>query len=192
MTYCSHNATDQLSTTNKPKGTRKENKPTYWKKSDKTKSKSTFPDTRKKISEISKGKETNAEINMIEYQILHPDATVPTRATSLSAGYDLTPCEDGIIAPGERKKIPTGLAIALPPNCFGDIRDRSSVASEGLILASHTVDADYTGNIQMSFINLSNKSLKYKAHGKPLAQLMIIPFYHDHLQQIDKLQETER
>src|SRR5690349_3887696 len=167
-------------------------KPTFWKKSDKTKSKSTYPDTRKKISKISKEEGTTAEINMIEYQVLHPDATEPKQATPLSAGYDLTPCESGSIAPGELKKIPTGLAITIPPHCYGRIEVRSSVAMKGLLTPSHVVNADYTGPIYITLYNFSQKTLSYKAHGDPIAQLIISPFVTDTFLQVDKLKETTR
>jgi len=163
-------------------GTRPPNnsyKPKAWKKSDKTKSTSTYPDTRKKLSKITKEEEPVKEINIINYQVLHPDATEPERKTPLAAGYDLIPCENGRIEPGEKKKIPIGLSIELPPYTFGFITARSSVTEAGLHLMNGILDADYTGQIWLQVINQSNVPLTYKAHGNALAQLVIIPFYSD-------------
>jgi dUTP pyrophosphatase len=45
---------------------------------------------------------------------LHDDAVIPAYATDGSAGFDIVAVEDVIIAPGETKKIPTGLAFEIP------------------------------------------------------------------------------
>ncbi len=52
--------------------------------------------------------------------------------SELAAGLDLMAAVPAdrpvIIAPGERASIPTGIAIALPPGCEGQIRPRSGLA----------------------------------------------------------------
>jgi dUTP pyrophosphatase len=168
------------------------NKTTYWKKGDKVKDKSTFPETKKHIKEIKKTEDNPKEINLIAYQQLHPDATPPIQKTPGSAGYDLTPCENGIIQPGERKQVNTGLAIAIPPDCYGQIFIRSSAAMEGLSLEGGVIDSDYRGPIILILHNHSTKALAYKALGKAIAQLVLIKTHHDDFQPVERLPESTR
>ena len=55
---------------------------------------------------------------------------LPAYATPDSAGMDLLAAveEDVVLAPGERRLIPTGLAIALPPGYEAQVRPRSGLA----------------------------------------------------------------
>lgn len=68
---------------------------------------------------------------MLKVVKLRENAKTPFRATVGSAGMDLSACMDApvTIAPGELKKIPTGIAIGLPgPNTVGLIFARSGLA----------------------------------------------------------------
>jgi dUTP pyrophosphatase len=147
--------------------------------------------TKKSFKKLEKD-EPPKEINKIAYQLSHPDAVTPSLGTPGSAGYDLTPCENGIIKPGERKMINTGVHLAIPRNHVGIIQMRGSTAKLGLIAGGGIIDCDYTGPIQMIIHNLSKDTLKYKAHGNPIAQLIIMPYFTDTLHKVDKLEETSR
>ena len=69
-------------------------------------------------------------------KLLHPDAVVPTRGTSSSAGWDLYAIEDTIIYPGDNAVIPTGIAIEIPNGWFGLLTHRSSLAFKVDTIAS--------------------------------------------------------
>jgi dUTP pyrophosphatase len=65
-----------------------------------------------------------------------------------------------VLAPGERRAIPTGFAIALPPCTEGQVRPRSGLAlGQGLTVANApgTIDADYRGEIQVILVNLGDR-----------------------------------
>ena len=68
----------------------------------------------------------------IKIKKLTNTAIIPTRATQGSAGYDLYAdiAEPVIIAPGETKKIGTGVAITPPDGTFGAIFSRSGTATK--------------------------------------------------------------
>src|SRR3546814_15910557 len=55
------------------------------------------------------------------------DLALPAYATADSAGMDLLAAVEASIslAPGERRLIPTGIAIALPPDTEATVRPRS-------------------------------------------------------------------
>ena len=56
----------------------------------------------------------------INVKKLNSKAKLPERATATSAGADLCACidDDVVLMPGDRKLIPTGLAIAVPTGCL--------------------------------------------------------------------------
>src|SRR3546814_18825167 len=76
------------------------------------------------------------------------DLALPAYATADSAGMDLLAAVEASIslAPGERRLIPTGIAIALPPGTEAQVRPRSGLAlKHGITVlnAPGTIDADY-------------------------------------------------
>ena len=81
-------------------------------------------------------------------------AILPQRATEGSAGMDLSACleEPVTIAPGERVRIPTGIAIGLPSKeTVGLVYARSGMAvRDGIALTNGVgvIDSDYTGEIR--------------------------------------------
>jgi dUTP pyrophosphatase len=82
---------------------------------------------------------------------------------------------DEIILPGERKKIPTGIALALPAGYEAQIRPRSGLAIEHgitLLNAPGTIDADYRGEIALIVINHGDKPFTVN-RGLRLAQMII-------------------
>jgi dUTP pyrophosphatase len=82
-----------------------------------------------------------------------------------------------VLAPGERRAIPTGFAIALPPGTEGQVRPRSGLAlRHGVTLANApgTIDADYRGEIQVILVNLGNRPVTIR-RGERIAQLVVAP-----------------
>ena len=67
----------------------------------------------------------------IRVKIMRQGAKLPTYGTASSAGADLYTCleADVTIAPGETKKIPTGIAMELPVGTAGLIYARSSMGT---------------------------------------------------------------
>ena len=64
---------------------------------------------------------------------MNDNAVIPTRASKDSAGLDLYSSIDVDIEVGLIKKVNTGICISLPENSYGSIRDKSSLASKGLL-----------------------------------------------------------
>ena len=104
---------------------------------------------------------------------------LPAYATEDSAGVDLIAALDAplVLAPGERKDVPTGLAMALPSGWEGQVRPRSGLAlRHGLTVLNSpgTIDADYRGEVRVILINLSQVAVTI-ARGERIAQLVIAP-----------------
>ena len=104
---------------------------------------------------------------------------LPAYATDHAAGLDLLAAvADRVeIAPGGRRLVPTGIAIALPAGYEAQIRPRSGLAlKHGVTLLNSpgTVDADYRGEIGVILINHGETPF-IVARGDRIAQLIIAP-----------------
>ena len=69
-----------------------------------------------------------ASVDQLAIQLLHPDARPPARTRAGDAGYDLACVESFTLEPGERAMIPTGVAVAIPPEMAGLVLPRSGLA----------------------------------------------------------------
>ena len=123
---------------------------------------------------------------------------LPAYQSAFAAGLDLlaaVPADAPVaIAPGARAMIPTGLCIALPQGCEGQVRARSGLAaSHGITVlnAPGTVDADFRGEIQVILVNLGQQSFTVD-RGMRIAQLIIARTMHIKLCETAKLDETTR
>jgi dUTP pyrophosphatase len=104
---------------------------------------------------------------------------LPRYMTPDAAGMDLQADVEGEIrlAPGERRLVPTGLALAIPPGFEGQVRPRSGLAyRHGLTLlnAPGTIDADYRGELQVLLVNLGQMPADIR-RGDRIAQLVVAP-----------------
>lgn len=110
--------------------------------------------------------------------------TLPQRATSRSAGYDLRALEGASIAPGETHLFKTGLKAAMEEDEVLLIFPRSSLAvKKGLRLSNSVavIDADYYGNpdndghIMISLFNFSQETQVIEA-GDRIAQGVFVKY----------------
>ncbi|MBR1415956.1 MAG: dUTP diphosphatase [Prevotella sp.] len=123
----------------------------------------------------------------------HP---LPTYATPQSAGMDLRANieEPVVLRPMERRLIPTGLYIALPPGYEAQVRPRSGLAlKHGITVlnAPGTVDADYRGEIGVLLINLSAEDFIIN-DGERIAQMVIARHEQGEFAEVEALDDTER
>ncbi len=138
----------------------------------------------------------NVKIN-IKFLDNNKERQAPFYATDGSAGMDLKACLDRSITlkPLERALIPTGIAISLPGPQYGAfIFARSGLASKhGITLANcvGVVDSDYTGEIKVALINLSNEPYTIN-NGERIAQLVIMKVAKAQFNVTDTLVETKR
>ena len=125
-------------------------------------------------------------------------AKLPYRAKEGSAGADLFACLDTetvILKPGERRLIPTGIAISIPDNTSGAfIFTRSSLSSKfGISLANcvGVVDSDYRGEIKVPLINHSDEPFIIN-NGDRIAQMVILPVIVPDFTESEHLDDTVR
>jgi len=101
---------------------------------------------------------------------------LPMYAKGGDAGADLVTRIDVVLAPGERKLVPTGIAIALPDGYAAFVHPRSGLAIKhgvSMVNAPGTVDAGFRGELQVILINHDPKETVTFSRGDRIAQLVI-------------------
>ncbi len=124
------------------------------------------------------------------------DLPLPAYVTELSAGADLLAAvaEDLVLRPGERKLIPCGIAINLPPGIEAQVRPRSGLALEHgvtVLNAPGTIDSDYRGEIGVILINLGQEPYTV-SRGQRIAQLVIAAHDQASWRPVEVLAESAR
>ena len=132
----------------------------------------------------------------ISVKKLNDKAVLPTYGSAFSAGADLYAAEETavILAPGETKHVPTGLAMEIPEGYAGLIYARSGLATKrGLAPANKVgvVDADYRGEVMVALHNHSNVPQTVES-GERIAQLVVAPFLKAEYEEADELSSTVR
>ncbi len=123
---------------------------------------------------------------------LHPKAIVPDYAHEHDAGMDLYSVADINIAPGERVKIPTGIAVAIPEGCVGLIWDKSGLATKyGLTTIAGVIDSGYRGEIIVGLLNTGSEVAKIEA-GHKITQMLIQPVVIPQVTEVDVLPGSHR
>lgn len=123
---------------------------------------------------------------------LHPDAKIPTRAHADDAGLDLYCYEEFKLEPGERKSIPTGIAMEIPGGHVGLIWDKSGLSHKyGLKTFGGVADAGYRGEIHVGLINLSERPFIFEK-GHKIAQILIQKVEILDCVEVSELSDTSR
>ena len=126
---------------------------------------------------------------------LDKELPIPNYSKPGDAGADLYSRVDIELKPGERKLIPTGIAIAIPPGYAAFVHPRSGRAIKeglGMVNAPGTVDAAYRGELQVILINHdSAQSIKIE-RGERIAQLVIQRVEHGEFIEVHELPGSPR
>ncbi len=124
------------------------------------------------------------------------DIPLPRYMSDDAAGMDLYAAVEGkeLLLPGERKLVPTGIAVALPRGYEAQIRPRSGLALEHgvtLLNTPGTVDADYRGEIRIVMVNLGDRPFPIR-RGDRIAQMVVHRVSRVAWREIDMLDVTSR
>ncbi len=123
-----------------------------------------------------------------------PPLDLPSYQTADSAGLDLRADEGCTLAPGERRLVPTGLALEVPPGHEGQVRPRSGLALRhgiAMVNAPGTVDADYRGEVGVILVNLGQEPFEVK-RGDRIAQLVVAPVVRVRVEEAEDLAGSDR
>ena len=130
----------------------------------------------------------------MKFKKLTTTAITPTRGSPNSAGLDLYADSDVLVSSGASVMLGTGIAIEIPMNHVGLVAIRSSVGKAGVALANSVgvIDSDYRGEIKLCLTYTAGNGGHYIRRGQAIAQLIIMPYVHVELVEVDALSTTER
>ena len=109
-------------------------------------------------------------------------------------GIDLHANEKTWIEPFETVVIGTGTRIELPKGYGAEIRPRSSISKEGLLVHHGTIDNGYRGELMVTITNLKQREVELIVDGQRIAQLVLHKIENVELKKVtdDELSDTER
>jgi dUTP pyrophosphatase len=122
--------------------------------------------------------------------------SLPQYMTEGASGMDLFASLENevILEPGERRLIPTGIAVAIPAGFEGQVRPRSGLAVQsgvGILNGPGTIDSDYRGEIGVLLVNFGKERLTVH-NGERIAQMVISQVFRTTLEEVDALPSTQR
>lgn len=150
------------------------------------------------ISAPSGTRMTTAERPRVRFRRL-PHAAglpLPAPASAGSVGLDLRAAIDSpvALAPGQRLRVPSGFAVALPPGHEGQVRPRSGLAARHgvtVVNAPGTIDTDYRGEILVALVHLGDEVVTLR-RGDRVAQLVVAAVAQVVVEEAAELDETAR
>jgi dUTP pyrophosphatase len=126
---------------------------------------------------------------------LHPDAQMPAGVYEGDAGLDLASVEEAVLAPGERRTVATGLAVAIPEGHAGFVQPRSGLASRHGITVVNSpglIDAGYRGELKVVLLNTDADEAFHVRPGDRIAQLVVLALPRITVSEADDLPPSER
>lgn len=116
----------------------------------------------------------------IYFELVHPNAKIPTYAHDTDAGADVYAPMDVVIPPQARGlKVDTGFKMAMAPGWYMAVCPRSGLSYKTTMRIANTpgtVDCDYRDNVGILIDNLSDETLTIKT-GDRIAQFILHPVY---------------
>jgi len=121
---------------------------------------------------------------------------LPEYHSEHASGMDLMAAVDAdvVLGHGERRLVPTGIAVEVPPGYEAQVRPRSGLALKhgvSLVNTPGTIDADYRGEIGVILVNLGAEPFTVR-RGDRIAQMVICPVVRAEVVEVEALSDTER
>lgn len=122
---------------------------------------------------------------------------IPQYKTDGAACVDLVAnLKDGPLLLTHRSttRVDCGFSMQLKPGYKANIRARSGLACQGLVVTNGPgcVDEDYRGRVQVIITNVGNVNPVTIKHGDRIAQMEIEPVYRFEWEVVEALEETVR
>jgi dUTP pyrophosphatase len=115
------------------------------------------------------------ERSYVEVKIVAEDpAFIPKRMSENASGYDMYSTIDCTLGPRDIRVVPTGVQVELQPQYELQIRPRSGLARNGVLVLNSpgTIDADYRGEIGVILMNIGTGPYEIK-RGDRIAQMVV-------------------
>ena len=133
--------------------------------------------------------DSSLQLNIVRH---HPDAIIPTKGSSQSAGYDLYSISQTTVPSKGIALLDTGISIQLPASTYGRIASRSGLALKHQIeTKGGVIDPDYTGTIKVILYNFGTDSYTV-SKGERVAQLIPETYANTTIHETDEIPQTAR
>lgn len=123
--------------------------------------------------------------------MLDEGAKMPCKAHAIDAGYDLFARETFTLRAHDEYVMDTGVHIQIPEGYTGFLKSKSGLNVHYGITCEGVIDSGYTGSIKAKLVNSSASPYCFK-EGDKVTQLVILPVAHAELEEVDKLENSER
>ena len=136
----------------------------------------------------------NAPVQVLLHR-LDPDLEAPDYAHPGDAGADLRARESVVLQPGERRLVPTGIAIAVPEGYAAFVHPRSGLAARhgiSIVNAPGTIDAGYRGEVSVCLVNTDREHAVTIMRGDRIAQLVVQPVSRAVFRAVSELPDSAR
>lgn len=118
-------------------------------------------------------------------------AKTPKQGRDGDAGYDLFLIDDITFEAHSVTVVDTGVCVELPKGHAGLLAMRSSVCKTGMIIQQPLIDENYRGEIHILIVNPTDTDFTY-AKDDRVCSLYVFPVYHEALEVVDELSESNR
>ncbi|RVW36318.1 Deoxyuridine 5'-triphosphate nucleotidohydrolase [Vitis vinifera] len=131
-------------------------------------------------------------LSLLRVKKLSEKAVLPSRASPLSAGYDLSSATEAKVPARGKALVPTDLSIGIPEGTYARIAPRSGLAwKHSIDVGAGVIDADYRGSVGVILFNHSDVDFEVKL-GDRIAQLIIEKIITPEVMEVEDLDSTER
>ena len=135
----------------------------------------------------------DGRVEVLRVKRLRRGARLPERATAGATGYDLYACLAEDLEVGAAPvKVPAGVAIEAPVGLDVQIRPRSGLSSQGVMVTLGTIDADYRGELLVTMYTLPHRGPHVVRNGDRIAQLVVSRAAEIALEEAEELGPTAR
>jgi dUTP pyrophosphatase len=131
----------------------------------------------------------------LQVRRLDERAQLPSRAYPGDAGLDLYALDDGVLGPGERASIRTGIAVEIPDGQAGLVLPRSGLATRhgiAIVNAPGLIDSGYRGEIRVLLLNTDRAASFAFSSGERIAQLVLVRIETPEVVEVVELATSER
>lgn len=115
-------------------------------------------------------------------QRTHPDAHLPAKANATDACHDLALATPVTLPPRSTTIVDLGLALQLEDGWEAQVRGRSGLATQGIVVHPGTIDHLYRQPLKVIIHNITESARAFDA-GQRIAQLKIERVWTVHLRE---------
>ncbi|KAL6593794.1 hypothetical protein ACP70R_048695 [Stipagrostis hirtigluma subsp. patula] len=129
---------------------------------------------------------------LLKVKKLSDKAVLPSRGSTLAAGYDLSSAVETVVPARGKALVATDLSIAIPEGTYARIAPRSGLALKHSIdVGAGVIDADYRGPVGVILFNHSDTDFAVKP-GDRIAQMIIQVIQTPEVAEVEDLDATVR